>query len=274
MLGTFASPTFADIDGDGDQDLVAGESTGTLNYFLNESTGDTLAFTSKTGAENPFNGFDVGTVSAPKFADIDGDGDKDLVVGEYSGTLNYYLNESAGGTIAFTAKTSASENPFNGFNVGTYSSPTFADIDGDGDLDLVVGEYNGTLKYFLNESSGGTITFTPKTGENNPFNGFDAGNLSSPKFADVDGDGDPDLVVGEYNGTLKYFLNESAGNTITFSEKTGTDNPFNGLDVGNNSTPTFADIDGDAANLEMITGSSAGKIFTVFNYYGTWVPFR
>ena len=75
------------------------------------------------------------------------------------------------------------------------------------------------MKYFLNESSGGTITFTPKTGANNPFNDFDVGDSSTPTFFDLDGDGDLDLVVGEYEGNFNYFLNESTTSTISFTEK-------------------------------------------------------
>ena len=176
-----------------------GESTGTLKVYLNESAGGTITFTEKTTTDNPFDGFDVGTRSAPTFADIDGDGKPDLVVGNYDGTLKYYLNESAGGTITFTEKTAA-DNPFDGFNIGTYPTPTFADIDGDGDLDLVVGEIQGTLKYYLNESASGTITFTEKTTTDNPFDGFNIGTYPTPTFADIDGDGDLDLVVGTYGG--------------------------------------------------------------------------
>ena len=267
--------TFADIDGDGDLDVVGGESAGTLKYYLNESTSGTLAFTPKTGAENPFNGFDVGIASTPTFADVDGDGDHDLVVGESGGTLKYFLNESVGSTISFTAKTAASENPFNGFDVGTFSKPEFADIDGDGDQDLVVGGSTGTLKYFLNESVGSTISFTAKTAvSDNPFNGFNVGTYSSPTLADIDGDGDQDLVVGESSGTLKYFLNESTGNTITFTEKTGANNPFiNRFDVGSYSSPEFVDIDGDG-DQDLIVGGNSGNIFTIFNHLGTWVSFR
>ena len=272
-VGTESKPTFADIDGDDDLDLVVGASNGILNYFFNESTGGSITFTPKTGAgNNPFNGFDVGDYSAPTFADIDGDGDQDLAVGEIFGTSKYFLNESTTDTITFTEKTTT-ENPFNSFDVGIYSAPKFVDIDEDGDPDLVVGAHDGTLKYFLNESTGGTIIFTPQTNTNNPFNDFDVGDNATPTFADIDGDGDPDLVVGESGGTFKYFLNESAGSTITFTPKTSaSDNPFNGFDVGTASSPTFTDIDGDG-DLDLIVGGGNGRIFTSFNYFGTWVPF-
>ena len=272
-VGDYSTPTFADIDKDGDLDFVLGEYNGILKYFLNESSGGTISFTEKTSTDNPFNGFDVGNHSASTFADIDGDGDLDLVVGESTGTLKYFLNGSTGGTISFTEQTST-DNPFNGFDVGSGSTPAFADLDGDGDLELVAGRYNGTLKYYLNESTTSTISFTAKTAaSDNPFDGFDAGLRSTPVFADIDGDGDQDLIVGESNGTLKYFLNESTGSTISFAEKTGTDNPFNGLNVGHNSAPTFIDIDGDG-DLELVVGEANGGVLTAFNYFGTWVLFH
>ena len=259
-VGGYSTPTFADVDEDGDLDLVVGENGGTLKYFLNESAGSTITFTAKTAAsENPFNGFDVGTHAAPAFADIDGDGDLDLVVGGRLGILNYFLNESTNNTITFTAKTAASENPFNSINIGTYSTPTFADIDGDGDLDLVVGGHVGILNYFLNESTGGSISFTDKTSTKNPFNGFDVENYAIPTLADIDGDGDQDFVVGERGGTLKYFLNESTGGSISFTEKTSDENPFNSINIGTYSTPTFADVDGDG-DQDLVVGESTGTL--------------
>ena len=93
-MGTYSTPTFADIDGDGDQDLVVGESNGTLRYYENTGTTSDPVYTVRTGTANPWDGIDVGTFSAPTFADIDGDGDQDLVVGESGGTLFYYENTS------------------------------------------------------------------------------------------------------------------------------------------------------------------------------------
>ena len=51
---------------------------------------------------------------------------------------------------------------------GTFSVPRFADINGDNKADLVVGAYNGDLKLYQNDSTQGAITFTSKTGTEQP----------------------------------------------------------------------------------------------------------
>ena len=68
-----------------------------------------------------------------------------------------------------------SNNPFNNINVGSYSTPTFADVDGDGDLDAVVGESNGNLIYYENVGNATNPNYQAQTGSNNPFDGIDVG---------------------------------------------------------------------------------------------------
>ncbi|NYT27401.1 MAG: VCBS repeat-containing protein [Candidatus Thiodubiliella endoseptemdiera] len=115
--------------------------------------------------------------------------------------------------------------------MGNAASPILVDIDGDGDLDLVVGEKNGTLKYYQNTGTTSSPAYEAKTGDDNPFNGIDVGYYSTPTLADIDGDGDLDLVVGENYGTLKYYQNTGTTSSPAYEAKTGDDNPFNGIDV-------------------------------------------
>jgi hypothetical protein len=64
-----------------------------------------MAFNEQTGTANPFNGIDVGLSSAPTFADIDGDGDLDAVVGAGDGSLKYYKNTGTATNPIYTEQT-------------------------------------------------------------------------------------------------------------------------------------------------------------------------
>ena len=134
----------------------SGSNYGTLHYFENTGSAVAPAFTERTGAANPFDGVNVGFSSAPSFADLDGDGDLDAVVGVVDGTLHYFENTGTALAPAFTARTGAA-NPFNGVDVGYTGTPSFADLDGDGDLDAIVGASDGTLHYFTNTGAGFTL---------------------------------------------------------------------------------------------------------------------
>ena len=256
-----STPTFADVDGDGDLDLVVGENRGNLDFYENTGTASAPTYTVRTGTANPFNGIDAVRFSAPTFADIDGDGDLDLVVGEQNGNLDFYENTGTASAPTYTVRTGTA-NPWDGINVGIYSTPTFADVDGDGDLDLVVGEQFGTLRYYENTGTASAPTYTVRTGTANPWDGINVGGFSTPTFADIDGDGDLDLVVGEGEGALFYYENTGTASDPVYTVRTGTANPWDGINVGRSYTPTFADIDGDG-DQDLVVGRQIG----ILNYY-------
>ena len=116
-----------------------------------------------------------------------------------SRTLEIKITDDAGAAAIATvefARRGGAANPFTGLNAGNYSTPSFADLDGDGDIDAVVGEGNGTLQYFRNTGTATAPVFVQQTGAANPFSGVDVGTFSAPSLADLDGDGDLDAVVG------------------------------------------------------------------------------
>ncbi|KAK7233307.1 hypothetical protein SO694_00109010 [Aureococcus anophagefferens] len=290
-VGGDSAPALVDLDGDGDLDLVVGEKYGTLYYYENVGSAASPSYEAVTGTASPFDGIDVGLHSAPAFADVDGDGDLDLVVGEEEGALYYYENVGSAASPTYAARTGTA-SPFDGIKVGgNYgrSAPALADVDGDGDLDLVVGEGFGALYYYETVGSAASPSYAAVTGTASPFDGIDVGNRerSTPALADLDGDGDLDLVVGDRFYGLFYYENVGSAASpsytaarssewpyLSLTEKTGTANPFEGIDVGTSTydvgisdiAPALADLDGDG-DLDLVVGDGYGGPPGALYYY-------
>ena len=211
----------------GDADMIFGEKFGRFIYF--ENLGSTLSpvFVQKSGDDNPFDGIDVGSYSAPALADLDNDGDLDLVAGDGDGMLHFLENTGTSTAPVFVQRT-GSENPFDG--VSSYSKPALADLDNDGDLDLVVGG-----GYFENTGTSTAPEFVQRMGSDNPFDGIGSGAL-----ADLDGDGDLDLVK---EGS--YFENVGSARVPRFMQRFEDLNPLNGIDYLYLHPAALLDLDGD-----------------------------
>lgn len=228
---------FSDIDGDNDLDVfISGEGNNgpKSTLYLNDSGEFTEDLTSNIVD------FYFGDCV---FSDVDGDGDEDLLFsglgGNSSGGIFVYTNDGGVFTIDFDEL----NIPF--LNVGVYSSLEVADIEGDGDPDvLITGIIDGqdiSTRMFVND--GGVFTERMNT----PFEGLI---YSSIAFSDIDGDSDPDVLITgatpfEGNIISKLYTNEE-GN---FTEVQNT--PFEGVALG---SIAFSDIDGDNDEDLMITG--------------------
>lgn len=190
-LSSYSTPVFVDIDKDNDYDIVSGALSGQVYLYLNNNG----SFVQNT---TMFSGIDVGWSSIPSLVDLDGDNDLDILVGAEDGIqTSYYTND---GNNVFTINTST----FSTVTFPNYRRPTLADIDNDDDYDLIIGSIWGDITYYRNEGNRTTPVWVRA---DSMFAGIEVDQSSSPGFADLDGDGRKDMIIGEYTGNFTFYKN-------------------------------------------------------------------
>jgi hypothetical protein len=256
-----ASPTHADLDDDGDFDLLVGQ-YGSLAYFENTGSADIALFTDPV--LNPFGIDSSNYYSLPSFVDIDNDGDFDLFIGasfydysSYAYSNSLFFQENIG-TASLPNFASPIENPFGIDSLERLPFASFVDLDDDGDFDMLVGTsktmdvydvYEGTFQYFENIGSATEADFADVI--DNPFGLIPTLIVAIPTFSDLDDDGDFDLLTGEFYGALKYF--ENTGTALAPEFDAPLTNPF-GLDsLYGVSIPIFIDLDNDG-DFDILSG--------------------
>ncbi|PHM05763.1 cadherin-like domain-containing protein [Nostoc sp. 'Peltigera malacea cyanobiont' DB3992] len=215
----------------------------------------------KAPITNPFGLTDVGVSSKPTLVDIDGDGDLDAFVGSFDGNTTFYRNT---GTSAAPSFTFEATNPFGLTDVGFVASSTFADIDGDGDLDAFIGNSDGNTLFFENNNAptGSPTATLSNTAEDTAIT-ITAANLLIG-FSDLDGDtlsvanltATNGALVDNLNGTYTFTPTANFNGAVNLiydvtdgtATLTGQTQTFSVTSV--NDAPTVANIIADQTTLE------------------------
>jgi len=244
-VGNRSSPVFVDMDDDSDLDLFIGQDEGKIFFYKNEGT---IYLPSWTLITESYLFMDLGDNSNPALVDIDDDGDMDLFMGESEGNINFYRTEE---TIPMPSWSKVTENYF--AIDADFSSPTFADIDNDGDLDLFIGRKDGKIDFYENIGTADSALWNLIPGE---YNFLDVGTYVSPTFVDIDDDADLDMFVGQIYGKIYFYRNDGTPQIPSWTQV--SDN-FESMDVGWYSVPTFGDLDLDG-DFDLLAGNEEGKI--------------
>ena len=218
-----------DVDGDGNDDLIIGSGKdGRLAVFLNNGKGGFAGLSSMATA--PATMRDQTSVLAWTFSP----GSSSLLAG-LSNFEDGQVEGQSASRIDFSNAVITSQSGINGQSSAT-GPMALADIDGDGDLDLFIGGRTIPGKYpqpaasQLYRNEGGQ--FVLDVANSAKFSAL--GLVSGAVFSDIDGDGDPDLILALEWDSIKVFVND-AGNFTDATERLGLSKYkglWNGVTVG------------------------------------------
>lgn len=260
-----SSPCFADMDNDGDKDLLIGTLRGRIRYYRNDDIDTNVGGSDNIIDKEKFILVNRSYISIsgltslhPAVADLDNDGNIDIIVGTDSGTLYFYKNT---GTLVGGAPSLASKVDI-GVTVGQNATPALDKIDSDNDYDMLVGTSDGSVSFLRNTGDETAFSFTLESSDLlNTKTGY---NSTAPSFGDIDGDGDAELFVGNSYGQLLYYEKNVSGSDFSFQLISTS---YNSIDVGDNCNPDLIDLDGDG-DYDLFVGSYKGNI-TYYKNNGT-----
>ncbi len=270
-LGEGAYPVPFDLDGDGLMDLVVpnygyfgmgGVYPSKMAALRNTGTATAPAFTLLTDDYMGFSVSGIGNSMYPAFGDLDGDGDKDLLVGDLQGRLHYYRNDPQGNTAQFVLDDPTVTAVVDGntvlLDVGQFATPQLFDMDDDGQLDLLIGERNGNLNYYrnlgnvpeprwelVNDSVGGVLVteWWNVTGYSVPFMYRNASNQR-------------ELVLGSERGWIYWYDNIDGNLNGTWNL---VDSTWQDIREGTRTAVALYDFTGDG-ELDAVIGNYRGGL--------------
>ncbi len=240
-----AYPIFADVDGDGETELVSGSADGTfyvyddLTYTERLHTTAGIQLTDEAGQPLSVSGY-----SAPQMVDCNGDGILDLLSGSDSGDIWLFAGRGDGAYEPAQLLLTT--------DISGQVMPSVGDLNGDGLADLVVGSNQGILLVFYGQQQG--WSYEKMDSLTKICANAKLGSFLAPCVVDWDADGVMDILIGTFDGYLAILTGGDYQHTgfVDLDEKNYKGN--NHVKFGNCAVPCFYDVDGDGRE-DLVCGS-------------------
>ncbi|QNF31678.1 VCBS repeat-containing protein [Adhaeribacter swui] len=278
-LGEDSAPAFADVDADGDLDMLVGNYATMKGDNMVSSISLYTNIGSATAPEFRLETDDYANLSTlglqgikPRFADLNNDGRLDLtfsILNSSTGSNKYILNQAAA-EQPFRFNVSAVQSLDIGENTGDVA--VFYDLDNDGDQDAIVAasflisDTSGPLLFYRNTGTAAQPVFTL---ENEKFGGIEfqeeANRNLYPLIADLNNDNSPELLTVDNRGVIRIYANFMADLSANFTETpalfaNSISNSAVRSRLGTHVALAAADLNGDK-QPEIIAGNTGGGLF-------------
>lgn len=267
-LGEGAQPVLFDHNADGLMDILVSNSgyyrsngpyLSQIALLQNTGTATAPAFELVTDDYMGLSSLGLGQSMYPAFGDLDGDGDEDMLIGDLQGRLHFFRNTATGPVAQFVLVTpnlpDATGQPL---DVGQYATPLLVDLDGDGLLDLIIGERNGNLNHYRNTGSTTEPVWTlisEALGDVNTAEYWNITGYSVPTLF-TNAAGERELLSGSESGWLYHYgdIDNNLGGPWTLLDSTFLD-----LRDGIRTSLALHDFTGDGV-LDMVLGNYRGGL--------------
>jgi hypothetical protein len=254
-----------DLDGDDDIDLLICDSNGAIYYLENKGTESNPILNTAYLEEGYITDADAyfGSNMLIELVDLDSDGDLDLLTGEYDGYFGYLENTGSATNPEFDGENYDGDF-ISGASDYSHTSISAADMDDDGDVDLIVTNYLNYFYYLENTGSDVTPSFNVSSMEEILFadTGDDMRLYYYPNhtLADIDGDGDFDIVMGETYGNVAVYINSGSESRYQFLSTDTVliayNDSGNDLDFNKKASPALADFNDDGLIDLVVAGGN------------------